>query len=208
MKKLLLIVAILALWKVGAYAAEIGKIQMSHSFLDRDLIEISVNAKDLSKQVLGIAFNLKYDENLAFLKYEPGNFLEQGGDPFYLVHDNGKIIFGETLRRNDEFPSGSGEVAKFVFEVKKGEKFQFDFEKGVVSTPETVQQDLDGIKWENLVANMKRQKSSFELIKGNKSIQNAVSNLPGGLVVWVVGVLLIVLGGLFLARHTLSVNFK
>ena len=65
-----------------------GEIALESEFLDGDLLKISAVAGDMMQPVLGIAFNLNFDgENLDFLKYEPGEFLERGGDPFYLVKD-------------------------------------------------------------------------------------------------------------------------
>lgn len=143
-------------------------IYMQGEFLDGDLLRISIFSKDMTQPVLGIAFNLIYDaENISFLKYEPGEFLERGGDPFYLVRDNdfGKIIFGETLRRDDTFPIGSGMIVNFYFQILNETEFNFEFKKGVVSTLDTVRQDLDQILWENLSLN--RKDESFLAFSSN-----------------------------------------
>ena len=67
---------------------------MQGEFLDGDILKISVWAENISSPTLGIAFHLKYEgDNLGFLKYLPGEFLEKGGDPFYLVkNDEIKIL--------------------------------------------------------------------------------------------------------------------
>jgi len=108
---------------------------------------------------------LSYDpEVLGFLRYDPGSFLERGGDPFYLVsamagpggEEIGKIVFGETLRRGDQYPVGDGLIAGFYFQelssdVRDGTgSFKFEFENGVVSTLDTVRQDIDGVLFERL----------------------------------------------------------
>ena len=89
-----------------------GSVYLTQEFLDGDILKISVFARDMAMPVLGLAFHLKYETNkLQFLKYEPGEFLERGGDPFYLVQNSeekSEIIFGETLRRNDSFHLGEG----------------------------------------------------------------------------------------------------
>lgn len=139
-----------------------GTIYMQGEFLDGDILRISISSKDMTQPVLGIAFNLLYDaENISFLKYEPGEFLERGGDPFYLVRDNdfGEIIFGETLRRDNTFPIGSGVIANFYFQILNEAEFNFEFKKGVISTLDIVRQDLNQISWENLSLN--RENNDF-----------------------------------------------
>jgi hypothetical protein len=92
-----------------------GKIYMEGEFLNGDLLKLSVSSDDMVYPIIGIAFHLVYDsQSLAFLKYEPGKFLERGGDPFYLVkNEEGKIFFGETLRRDDNFPIDGDVIADF-----------------------------------------------------------------------------------------------
>ena len=129
-----------------------GSVYMIGNPLDGDLFQLSILSKDLTTPTLGIAFHLIYEKDrLAFLRYEPGDFLEKGGDHFYLVKNDvsgDKIIFGETLRRNDTFPVGSGLIANLYFQILDGDKFNFEFKNGVVSTLDTVRQDIDKIVWE------------------------------------------------------------
>lgn len=131
-----------------------GRIYLEPEFLDGDLLKLAVTAEGIVSPVIGTAFHLNYDpENIAFLRYDPGEFLEKGGDPFYLVKDdqkNHKIIFGETLRRDDRFPIGEGVVSEFYFQILNWDKFAFKFEKGIVSTLDSVRQDIDTITFENL----------------------------------------------------------
>lgn len=121
--------------------------------MDGDLLRVSALISDVEDKVLGTAFHLQYDENLDFLRYGPGDFLEAGGDPFYLVKNEEnvrEIVFGQTLRREDEYPSGGGKLADFYFQIKQEGEFKFSFEQGVVSTFDTVRQDLTKIEWKNL----------------------------------------------------------
>lgn len=131
-----------------------GSVYIEQEFLDGDILEISVFARDMAMPVLGLAFHLKYESGkLKFLKYEPGEFLERGGDPFYLVQNSeekSEIVFGETLRRNDSFPLGEGLISVFYFQIVEQDALNFSFENGVVSTLDTVRQDIDKIVWENL----------------------------------------------------------
>lgn len=138
---------------------ENGKVYMALNLMDHDILKLSVLADNLQSPVIGLAFHLKYEkEKLYFLKYEPGEFLEDGGDPFYMVqnnHENGKIIFGETLRRDDRFPIGGKEVVHFYFQTNgkslwNDEVIKFEFERPVISSIDTVRQDISGTKWENL----------------------------------------------------------
>lgn len=130
-----------------------GTIYMEGSKLNGDIFQLSVFSQDLTAPTLGISFHLLYEKNkLAFLRYEPGEFLEKGGDPFYLVKNDvssDKIIFGETLRRNDSFPIGSGKITDFYFQILEEDKFKFEFFNGSVSTLDTVRQDLDSVFWKN-----------------------------------------------------------
>jgi len=128
----------------------LGEIKMNSSLLE-DVLMIEVSADNMKKPVLGLAFHLNFDnQNLKFLRYEPGDFLEMGGDPIYLVDiKNNKIIFGESLRKDDKFPIGKGLVTKFYFQVLNKDRFTFEFSNNVVSTLEIIKQDLQNINWEN-----------------------------------------------------------
>lgn len=153
MKKLLFLLAFLALGH-PAWAEDMGTVRMSGDFLDGNLLRVSVEVEAMAAPVLGAAYHLNYDESkLAFLRYEPGEFFERGGDPFYLVKDDemaGKLIFGETLRRDDNFPMGDGQMVNFYFQILDESKFVFAFEHGVISTLDEVRQDLDQVNWEGL----------------------------------------------------------
>lgn len=129
-----------------------GSMYMEGTKLDGDLFQLSILSKDLRTPTLGIAFHVLYEKDrLAFLRYEPGDFLEKGGDPFYLVKNDisgDKIVFGETLRRNDDFPVGSGLIVNLYFQILDGDQFNFEFQNGIISTLDTVRQDIDKIVWE------------------------------------------------------------
>lgn len=133
----------------------VSKVSIKGSFLDHDIVKISINASNMQTPVLGLAFHLNYNPaTLTFLRYDPGDFLEKGGDPFYLVSNSvSELIFGETLRRDDSFPIGGGEIASFYFQESNSsqEKYSFEFKNGVVSTLDTVRQDIDNIQFENAI---------------------------------------------------------
>jgi len=142
----------------GTIEPSSSSISLSPSFLDHDIIKIEVTAKGMETPVLGIAFHLKFDPTIiSFLKYEPGNFLELGGDPFYIVQNKtsgskdelGQIYFGSTLRRNDNFPVGEGTIASFYFQEldSSNTKYEFKFEAGSVSTLDVTRQDIDKIQF-------------------------------------------------------------
>ncbi len=150
-----------------------GTVWMDGNFINQDLYKLSVNAKDIGNSVIGVAFDLRFEgENLLFLKYEPGDYLEKGGDPIYLVKSDqadSKIVFGESLTRDDKFPTGSGEIANFYFQVKGGVSYDaiknnltFSFNRGVVSTFKEIRQDLDQIEWSGLSPNKPTEISSKE----------------------------------------------
>ncbi|MBI2634148.1 hypothetical protein HYW82_00570 [Candidatus Peregrinibacteria bacterium] len=142
----------------------LGKIFMESEFLDGDILRLSVLAKEMAAPVLGVSFHLPYNENLAFLKYEPGDFLERGGNPFYLVKNTGEsrtIIFGETLRRDDNFPVGDGRIADFYFQILGDAEFEFEFLNGVISTMDSVRQDIDLIEWDGISADKNNPAGDF-----------------------------------------------
>jgi hypothetical protein len=195
--------------------AKDGLVSLDGEFLNHDIVRVTANIEELQTPVLGIAFHLRYEsETLTFLRYDPGSFLESGGDPFYLVMaskggagvEAGELIFGETLRRNDDFPVGDGVVAEFYFqELEPSDEavYEFDFENGVVSTLDTVRQDLVGIEFVDLVLNEVEEGSTAvslpdddTLFDGNYSANAAGSAaaIDGG-VIW----LLLVVGVLFSA---------
>ena len=173
-----------------------GKVYMEAQSLDGDILQLSIKSEDMITPVLGIAFHLLYDkETLYFLKYEPGNFLERGGDPFYLVKNNqDKIIYGETLRRDDSFPVGEGVIAKFYFQILEDGVYKFLFENGVVSTLDTTRQDIDRIAWENL--EYQNGESGFLINSGEigsviPKLKNSVYSNEGGFVFAIMGILFI-----------------
>lgn len=138
-----------------------GTVWMEGGFINQDLYKLSVNAREIKNSIIGIAFDLQMDSSkLVFLKYEPGTFLEAGGDPIYLVKSdqlNNKIVFGESLTRDDNFPNGSGKIADFYFQTKDGVQYNeikddltFGFSRGVASTFHEIRQDLDQVGWEGL----------------------------------------------------------
>ncbi len=157
MKKFICVIAGFVLLSFTAFGEEVedvymGEMSLEGEFLDSDLLKISVVAGEMLQPVLGTAFNVIFDsESLDFLKYEPGDFLERGGDPFYLVkNEESRVIFGETLRREDSFPVGGGVVAEFYFQILEESEFNFSFYNGVVSTLDVVRQDIDKILWADL----------------------------------------------------------
>lgn len=129
-----------------------GTITLQEEFLDGDILKISAYTNDMLTPVLGIAFHLVFNsDQLSFLRYTPGNFLESGGDPFYLVQNKeSKIFFGQTLRRDDAFPIGSGLIAEFYFQIITSSDYTFEFKNNVISTLDVIRQDLDNIIWESL----------------------------------------------------------
>jgi len=173
-------------WDEDVEMEEKGKVDMQPESLDHDILKISVMSIDMTTPVLGLAFHLNYDaDKIKFLKYEPGDFLEQGGDPFYLVQNDEKkkqIIFGETLRRDDKFPKGGGKIADIYFQIKKRDAMEFKFSNGVVSTLDTVRQDIDKIVWNDLSLDKDGKKMSDDSVNGdivgNQKIQTDTVNLP------------------------------
>ncbi len=131
-----------------------GKAYLIGEQVDKDLLTVEIYAGGLTVPVIGTNFSLLYEtEKLSFLKYEPGEFFERGGDPFYMVQnnlDNEYVLFGTTLKRDDKFPQGDGLVGKLYFEVIGGSDFLFQFENGIFATVDTVRQDLQSIQWNDL----------------------------------------------------------
>lgn len=97
-----------------------GRIFIEKNFAD-NLLKISVYAEDVFSPVIGVSFHLKYEpKKVSFVKYEAGDFLENGGEPFYLVKDSkekNKIYFGETLKKTDTFPTQGGKIVDFYFKI-------------------------------------------------------------------------------------------
>lgn len=203
--------------EAGVSEEELGSVYMSGESLNGDLLKLSINAKDFIKPVLGIAFHLNYDlEKLSFLRYEPGDFLEKGGDPFYLVEDRedkGKIIFGETLRRGDNFPQGSGALAMIYFQKKEKGEYNFEFEQGVVSTLDEVRQDLDRVTFENYLMDSQNQ-SLISPANINNSISQLAKNKGINWFIFAVMLTGAIILAVFLGRKLgnnrrgVSVNFK
>lgn len=202
----------------------LGTVFMEEEFLDGDLLKISVKAKNMMTPVLGIAFHINFEkEKLLFLKYEPGDFLERGGDPFYLVKNlPDEIIFGETLRRDDKFPLGEGTIMNLYFQILEWDKFNFTFENGIISTLDTVRQDIDKISWQNLLLDKKdniRLAGSFEndaALMNSLQLNSNNSNfsMRNILPIFLILIIILLLFIMFFIkkkgnkRHIQSVNFK
>lgn len=196
---------------------ESGAVFIEGDFINQDIFKLSVHTRDVKNTVIGVAFDLRFEQGkVLFLKYEPGDFLEVGGDPIYLVKSdlvNGRIVFGETLTREDKFPSGDGKVADFYFQVKDGVDYEevqgnlsFRFERGTVSTFNEIRQDLDQIVWKDLSTKKLEvtSKVAGEIDK-EVEVENLVASESGSedyLVGIVIGMLifLILLCGLKMAR--------
>jgi len=154
-------------------------------FLNHDIFKVSVRVERALVPLLGAAFHLKYDpDELAFLRYDPGEFFEMGGDPFYLVMDSGKgrIVFGETLRRGDSFPVGEGVFVSIYFQEFGDGVYDFEFEKGVLSTLDEIRQDLDSVAFvggsfdRNAVVNDKLGENGEEYLDGRDEGESSRGN--------------------------------
>jgi hypothetical protein len=122
---------------------------LTHEFLEKEVLKITINVKNAVTPIIGAAFHLGFDlKKLDFLKYVPGDFLEKGGDPMYLItQKSNKIIFGETLTSKDNLPVGEGEMAELYFQIKEEKPYNFSFENAVLSTLDTVMQDIEEVDW-------------------------------------------------------------
>lgn len=158
-KKILGVMIILIFAGLGATsAAEISDLRtgvlMKGKVLKDDKIKVDVEIKGVLTPVLGTAFHLNYDDNLKFLKYAKGDFLEKGGKPTYLLKNNQEfreLIFGQTLKKTDDFPLDDGKLVSFYFTVKeKAGEYRFFFDRGVVSALNNGRKNIQGIYWRNL----------------------------------------------------------
>lgn len=138
---------------------------LTHEFLEKDILKIQVNIKDALTPVIGAAFHLVFDtEKLEFLKYLPGDFLEKGGDPMYLItQKNQKIIFGETLTSKDNLPLGEGKFVEIYFKIKDLKPYSFSFENSVLSTMDTVMQDIEEVTFINYEISDTEKETSIQV---------------------------------------------
>ncbi|MFC1615735.1 hypothetical protein ACFL21_01220 [Patescibacteria group bacterium] len=198
-----------------------GTIYMNAEKLDGDILKLCIYGKEIQQPTLGIAFHLIYEnEKLLFLNYLPGSYLERAGDPFYLVNESqkGEIIYGETLRHGDDFPTGKGQIACINFQILQGSKFNFNFTNGVISTMDTVRQDLEKIEWQNLIFDKElgnqiiRNSDFLEYAESTVNKQKFSDNNPL-IIALIMGFLGLVIGLIFTItmlkkRSKKSVNFK
>jgi len=151
----------------GTDVATSGRVYAEIEHLDHDILKVTVKCEKIETPVLGLAFHLEYQKDLLhFLRYDPGNFLEQGGDPFYIVTDNNSaVILGETLRRDDSFPVEGGDVVEIYFQkdasYDETSIIEFKFKNGVVSGMDSTRQDIDRINFEDF--------SSAKIVEENAS---------------------------------------
>jgi len=111
-----------------------NSISIQETAVDENYLEVKVVANDIKDELLGVAFNLEFDEeNLRYESYAYGNFFEQSGEPIYLCSMkkgfDGLLVCGITLRREQNLVLGSGNIVSFYFEIlsddKDWEKFNF-----------------------------------------------------------------------------------
>ena len=188
-------------------------------FLNGDLLKISVVADGFDEGVLGTAFKLDYPvAQVAFLKYEPGEFLESGGDPFYLVKDAGdRLVFGQTLRRDDQFPDGGGRVVDFYFQILEERDLSFEFVEGVVSKLDSLRQDLDAVEFRGETFVRDDTEELVEIsndISGLEISESTTVSGFGNYMTWVALAVLVASFGLFISKSSQKkstktyVNFK
>ncbi len=169
------------------------KVYLEGEFRNGDLLWIETLIEDADVPVFGSSFNLNFEEEkLDFLRYEPGDFLERGGDPFYLVterEEGGELVVGQTLRNNDEYPVGEGSLIRFYFQILVEDNYLFEFDNAVVSTIDVVRQDLDNVVWENTVISRdetdgKNDLSTLEITKGDKGFGLGLRELNIRSIMW------------------------
>lgn len=141
-----------------ALADSNGKVKIEGYEISPGILEIEINAEKIELPVIGSAFHLYYPEELKFLAYYSGDFLERGGDPIYLVKDKGdKVIYGSSLKRDDNFPLESGTLVKMQFEIVKGEVFNFQFKNAELAFADSIEQELNQILFEDGVVDLTSQ---------------------------------------------------
>lgn len=101
----------------------------------QDELRVSVNAKNFTKNIFGIGFDLNFDESaLKFIKFEKGNFFEHSGEPFYIAEGmKNKIVTGITLKRGNKPVKGSGALIGFYFKVIDNSAGNFSFANQIAS---------------------------------------------------------------------------
>ncbi|MCK9186739.1 cohesin domain-containing protein [Candidatus Gracilibacteria bacterium] len=169
-----------------------GRIFIEKNFIDDNSFKISVYAEDVFSPVIGVSFHLKYDaKKISFVEYKAGDFLEAGGEPFYLVKNSpekNKIYFGATLKKGDSFPTQGGKIVDFYFKIPEytmadqayadaeNSKILFSFSNGNVSAMDNGAEKIKNIKFENSEINLlekdgfsKRIASVFENFNFSKN---------------------------------------
>jgi len=129
-----------------------GEIRLeSHDLMD-GRVKVDVIVDDVEKPLLGLAFHLVFNGDVAkYLDYKAGELLESGGDdPIYLVRgEEGEVVVGASLKRGDVLPSVDGRVISLLFDVDGDiEDLGFRFEKTVISSLEAEKRvDLEDVEW-------------------------------------------------------------
>lgn len=141
-----------------------GRVKIVTGDMGNGTMKVSVQTEDMQIPVLGFSFIFDYpDDALRFIKYERGDFLERGGEPFYMVEEsnkvngkndrgNGEIVFGSTLKRGDTFPIGDGNIVDFYFKISDPifdtAGLNFKFKNPIASTLlNATRQDINKIEW-------------------------------------------------------------
>lgn len=119
-------------------------------------LTVSIYAKNISSKLLGVAFDLTFDQkSLSYISYDHGTFFERGGIPIYISKSSSrsaKIVNGVSLKRGDKLQNGSGLIISFNFKTKNKNydinSKDFLFKNTVAATIENGQRkNIAGIKW-------------------------------------------------------------
>lgn len=119
---------------------------------EQNLIEVQIFGKDILSPILGLAFDLNFDNQLlAYAKYQPGSFLETGGQPIYLISQatdqSGRLIVGLSLKRGDSLPKGSGQFMSIFFKILKSGQSSMQFSNVSLASLDIQKKNLDNVSW-------------------------------------------------------------
>lgn len=178
-------------------------------FTDDGNLKIAIKTDGLQENAIGLAFELYYDSlSLEYLSYNPGNFLEQGGEPIYLVSEGfseqgSKIVAGITLKRTDNQISLGGDIIFLNFRILNKTESTLNFEHTVISqiNENGKRKDLENINWINYEITFPEETSSAEIPTTTQvELENqpnllevsliAIPDLPIGIAIALSGILI------------------
>ena len=128
-----------------------AKVRVDSVQMDFGQVRIDVILEDIPVDLFGVSFHFVMDGvDVTLENYVLGEVFG-GEDPIVLVkeknEDENKIIFGVSLKRDENISAQSGKLVSFYIQPKRNGGLRVNFENEVMSIIDNGRVDLEGVEW-------------------------------------------------------------